>query len=214
MLLQVFFAEPLRRLRPADRDEGELRAADRTGVIAGVRGVRRARRTSVHERVHGRVVEGYPVAIGGIFVYIGHVLLVFSKSGVRRSGLPSGFRGRDARRGLSRLMLLLPASRASGLNVEHLRHPSPRPSVVVDPAAFGVVDQTGGFVGRAGPLGRERVLFALPLDPGPALLSPPTVVHDPGAAYLADPEGGLIGEAAVWVERMLTARWTEDTRRF
>jgi hypothetical protein len=111
-------------------------------------------------------------------------------------------------------MVRSPPSRASGLNVEHLRRPSPRPSVVVDPAAFGVVDQTGGFVGRAGPLGRERVLFALPLDPGPALLSPPTVVHDPGAAYLADPEGGLIGEAAVWVERMLTARWTEDTRRF
>jgi hypothetical protein len=54
----------------------------------------------------------------------------------------------------------------------------------------------------------------LPLDPGPALLSPPTVVRDPGSAFLADPDGNLIGEAAVWVGRMLTARWTEDTRRF
>lgn len=86
--------------------------------------------------------------------------------------------------------------------------------MVVDPAAFGVVDPARSFVGRPGPLGRERVLFALPLDPGPALLSPPTVVRDPGASYLADPDGALIGEAAVWVERMLTARWTEDTRRF
>jgi hypothetical protein len=98
--------------------------------------------------------------------------------------------------------------------VEHLRHPSPRPSVVVDPAAFGVVDPaSGSLVGRPGPFGRERVMSALPLDPGPALLSPPTVVHDPGSSYLADPDGALIGEPAVWVGRMLTARWTEDTRR-
>jgi hypothetical protein len=94
--------------------------------------------------------------------------------------------------------------------MEHLRHPSDRPSVVVDPAAFGVVAP----IGRPGPLGRERVMSALPLDPGPALLSPPTVVRDPGSAYLADPDGALIGEAAVWVGRMLTARWVEDTRRF
>jgi hypothetical protein len=97
--------------------------------------------------------------------------------------------------------------------VEHLRHPSPRPSVVVDPAAFGVVAPDASIVGRPGPFGRERVMSALPLDPGPALLSPPTVVHDPGSSYLADPDGALIGEPAVWVERMLTARWTEDTRR-
>jgi hypothetical protein len=96
-----------------------------------------------------------------------------------------------------------------------LRHPSDRPSVVVDPAAFGVLDPpSGSFVGRPGPFGRERVMSALPLDPGPALLSPPTVVHDAGSAYLADSDGALIGEAAVWVNRLLTARWTEDTRRF
>jgi hypothetical protein len=98
--------------------------------------------------------------------------------------------------------------------MEHLRHPSPRPSVVVDPAAFGIVDPSASALGRPGPFGRERVMSALPLDPGPALLSPPTVVHDAGSAFLADPDGALIGEAAVWVNRMLTARWTEDTRRF
>ena len=95
-----------------------------------------------------------------------------------------------------------------------LRGRSPRPSVVVDPAAFGVVDPTGGFVGEPGPFGRERVMSALPLDPGPALLSPSTVIRDPGSSFLADPDGALIGEPAVWVERMLTARWVEDTRRF
>ena len=94
-----------------------------------------------------------------------------------------------------------------------LRGPSPRPSVVVDPAAFGVGVPPGDVVGRPGPFGRERVMSALPLDPGPALLSPPTVVRDAGAAFLADPDGALIGDPAVWVDRMLTARWTEDTRR-
>ena len=95
-----------------------------------------------------------------------------------------------------------------------LRHPSPSPSVVVDPAAFGVVDPAdASLLGRSGPFGRERVMSALPLDPPPTLLSPPTVLHDAGSAYVADPDGALIGEPAVWVERMLTARWTEDTRR-
>ena len=95
----------------------------------------------------------------------------------------------------------------------YLRPPSDRPSVVVDPAAFGVVDPASTFVGRPGPLGRERVLFALPLEPGPALLPPSTVVRDPGPAYLADPQASLVGVAGVWVNRMLTARFTEDTRR-
>jgi hypothetical protein len=99
--------------------------------------------------------------------------------------------------------------------MEHLRHPSDRPSVVVDPAAFGIVNSPdASILGRPGSFGRERLVSALPLDPGPALLAPPTVVRDAGSAYLADPDGALIGEAAVWVERMLTARWTEDTRRF
>jgi hypothetical protein len=39
------------------------------------------------------------------------------------------------------------------------------------------------------------------------------VVRDAGSSFLADPDGALIGEPAVWVNRMLTARWTEDTRR-
>lgn len=97
--------------------------------------------------------------------------------------------------------------------MENLRHTSLRPAVVVDPAAFGVADPNQFRVGRDAPLGRERVLFALPLEPGPALVSPPTVLRDPGSAYVADPDGSLIGVPAVWVGRMLTARWVEDTRR-
>jgi hypothetical protein len=113
-------------------------------------------------------------------------------------------------------MLCCPPHRAKDrapIAVENLRHPSLSPSVVVDPAAFGVVAPDSAFVGRPALLGRERVLFALPLDPGPALLSPPIVVRDPGSAYLADPDGALIGVAATWVSRMQTARWVEDTRR-
>lgn len=64
-----------------------------------------------------------------------------------------------------------------------------------------------------GPFGRERVLFALPLDPGPQLLEPPTLVRDGGPAYLADPQQGVVGEPAIWVNRMLKARWVGDTRR-
>jgi hypothetical protein len=84
--------------------------------------------------------------------------------------------------------------------------------VVVDPAAFGIGDPASAtLVGRPGPFGRQRVVSALPLPP--TLLSPPTVVRDPGSAYLADPDGALIGQPAIWVNRMLAARWTEDTRR-
>ena len=110
-------------------------------------------------------------------------------------------------------MLAVAPRRDASDSVMFLRHPSPRPSVVVDPAAFGIVDPSPSALGRPGPFGRERVMSALPLDPPPTLLSPPTVVRDPGSAYLADADGTLIGEAAVWVDRMLTARWTEDTRR-
>ena len=97
--------------------------------------------------------------------------------------------------------------------MQHLRHPSSRPAVLLDPAAFGVLDPASAtLLGRPGPFGRERVVFALPTEP--TLLSPPEVFRDPGSAYLADPDGALVGLPAVWVNRMLTARWTEDTRRF
>jgi hypothetical protein len=56
-------------------------------------------------------------------------------------------------------------------------------------------------------------VFALPLDPGPTQLRAPTVLHDQDGAYIADADGNLIGRAGLWVSRMLTARWTEDTRR-
>jgi hypothetical protein len=96
-----------------------------------------------------------------------------------------------------------------------LRTPSDRPELVVDPRAYRVYDSpTDTSVGFQGPFGRARCLYALPVNESPqAWLAPHRVIHDNGGAYLADPEGNLIGMNGVWVPRMLTARWTEDTRR-
>jgi hypothetical protein len=44
-------------------------------------------------------------------------------------------------------------------------------------------------------------------------LAPALTIHDNQVFYLADPHGNLIGEPAVWVHRMLQARWVQDTRR-
>ena len=96
--------------------------------------------------------------------------------------------------------------------MERLRPPNSRTTVVVDPAAFGVADPSRDFIGKPRGLGRERLLHALPLDPGPACLRVATVVRDPGPARLADPDGALIGTPAVWVARLLVAVPGEDTR--
>lgn len=111
-----------------------------------------------------------------------------------------------------------PSSTQDGrsIAVENLRGPTPRPEVLVDAVARSTGDPTDSpsRIGQPGPLGRERCLFALPLSPGPALLSSPTLLHDAGPAAVADPVLEVVGSPATWVSRMLTARWTEDTRRF
>lgn len=97
--------------------------------------------------------------------------------------------------------------------MQHLRHPSVRPAILADSAGFGVADSSTNLIGRNNPLGRERVLMALPLDPGPQLLEPDELVRDSGAAYLADTSGAVIGGGPVRVSRMLSARLVGDTRR-
>ena len=95
-----------------------------------------------------------------------------------------------------------------------LRTPSARPELVISNKRSGVNDPSSQtLVGFAGPLGRERLIAALPLGNGPGMLLKHNVVHDQDGMYLADPDGNLIGFAGVWVSRMLTTRWTEDTRR-
>ena len=96
-----------------------------------------------------------------------------------------------------------------------LRPGSWRPELVVDENARWLYDPVSKtMVGFAGPLSRERVVTALPLEHGgPVLIDPQRVVSGADGFYLADPDGNLIGKDGLWVMRMLYARKVEDTRR-
>lgn len=98
--------------------------------------------------------------------------------------------------------------------MKHLRHQSARPDLVVDERGRTVLDPASVTrVGRPGPFGRSRLVGALPTNgSGPVRLKPPTVLHDEDGAYVADADGNLIGRAGITVSRMLSARWTENTR--
>ena len=100
--------------------------------------------------------------------------------------------------------------------MKHLRNPSPRPGLLVDPRAFGIGERaTKTLVGTSTPWGRERIQSTLPFGSGPIpFLSSAVALQDPRGFYIADPDGNLIGEPALWVGRMLSVVPTEDTRRF
>jgi hypothetical protein len=100
-------------------------------------------------------------------------------------------------------------------HVKQLRNLSARPELVVGTTGPVYDIATQSVIGIAGPFGNERLLSALPLNKagGPHLLAPALVLHDAELCYLGDPDGNLIGTDAVWVHRMLSARWTADTRR-
>jgi len=91
---------------------------------------------------------------------------------------------------------------------------SPRPELLV--GLTPVVGEPAGvtLVGRDGPRGRDRMLFALPLNgTGPVEVVRGRTVTAVGAR-LADPDGDLVGDRAMlWIHRLLTAAATEDTRR-
>lgn len=93
-----------------------------------------------------------------------------------------------------------------------LRNLSPRPELLVPLTQ----DPSGTYqVGANGPpLGRNRVVSALPLQDGPRQLVAPQVVHAPDLSYLADPQGNLLGVPGVRVSRIITATRTAGTRRF
>ena len=97
-----------------------------------------------------------------------------------------------------------------------LRNLSGRPELVVDGQTRLVADPTANQIGLPGPLGRARIVSALPLNKaaGPVLLKTDGSIADTNALRLADAAGNLIGmPTGVWVHRWLAARWTEDTRR-
>jgi hypothetical protein len=93
-----------------------------------------------------------------------------------------------------------------------LRQPSVRPELLLDTRSGAVQDPASVTqVGRQGPFGRERCLFALPL--AVTELSRGVLLKDQDGAMIADPAGNVIGVARVYVHRMLSAGRVEDTRR-
>jgi hypothetical protein len=95
-----------------------------------------------------------------------------------------------------------------------LRPLSPRPEIVVgSPDDARLEDPSKTQVGfLAAPLGRERVLYALPLNgDGPQQLARAEVLS---GTLVADPDGNAVGVAGnVWVHRLLYAGPVADTRR-
>jgi hypothetical protein len=88
----------------------------------------------------------------------------------------------------------------------------PRPEVLVG-GALPVADPTdGSVVGRPGPFGRDRVVSALPLMGGPAVLSAAATLVDAHGRFVADPDGDLVGTAAIVIGRLLSAGVVSDTR--
>jgi hypothetical protein len=101
--------------------------------------------------------------------------------------------------------------------MEQLRTLSARPEIVVDNNGLRLVDPvSSSTVGAPRPLGRQRIVTAIPTnetETGPVQISAAQALHDNQLFYLADPDGNLIGQPAIWVHRLLSARWTQDTRR-
>lgn len=96
--------------------------------------------------------------------------------------------------------------------MKQLRTGSARPELVVDSAALRLYDpSTQTYVGRDAPFGRDRVVFALPLNG--VDVQTMKVLHDSGGAFIADVDDNLIGRDRVWISRLLSAAPTTDTRR-
>lgn len=96
-----------------------------------------------------------------------------------------------------------------------LRPVSARPELLVGDDGARIESPSLTQVGLAGPLGRERVVFAVATnDSGPVLLAPYDAALQGDGALVADPSGNVVGTSgAVWVHRMLYAGKVADTRR-
>jgi hypothetical protein len=94
-----------------------------------------------------------------------------------------------------------------------LRPLSPRSELLVGGLAR-VVDPASASIGQSGPLGRIRMVVALPTNgTGPVNIAVPLLLQN-GLSYVADAVGNVIGSVpAVWVHRLLSAGTVTDTRR-
>jgi hypothetical protein len=91
---------------------------------------------------------------------------------------------------------------------------SPRPEIVVDSAGSPVSDAVD-LVGFAGPLGRHRLVAALPTNgTGPVLIARARTLADNRSLAVVDAAGTVLGSAGtVWVHRLVYAQRTPNTRR-
>ena len=99
--------------------------------------------------------------------------------------------------------------------MDQLRPVSPRPELLVGDDGARIEDPGKTQVGfRGAPLGRERVVSALPTNgSGPVQVAAGEALRD--GALIADTSGNVIGVTnLVWVHRMVYAPPTADTRRF
>lgn len=92
-----------------------------------------------------------------------------------------------------------------------------RPTLTVDPNAGRVAEPVTArtYPGMPGTFGQIRMVTALPTNgDGPVMVREPLVLGDL-LSYLGDPtDGSFVGEhGPLYIQRLLTARWTENTRR-
>ena len=88
-----------------------------------------------------------------------------------------------------------------------------RARTVEDPATTNRVGQQNDGRNLAAWFGRQRIVSALPMAEPPRWIRPHTVLHAQNQFYLADTDGTLVGMQGLWCNRILSARYTEDTRR-
>jgi hypothetical protein len=92
-----------------------------------------------------------------------------------------------------------------------------RPTLTVDARAGRVAEPTGvnrTYPGTPSAFGEFRIVTCLPTNgAGPVMVMQPLVLGD-GQSYLGDPFGNFVGEhGPQYIHRLLSARWTENTRR-
>ena len=88
-----------------------------------------------------------------------------------------------------------------------------RPTLLVDRDQSSVSAVDLSRIGRAAPWGRERVLAALKLNNNPPRINiQAQALADPDRVCLRDPDGGIIGAPGLWIQRLIQATRTRNTR--